>query len=91
MELIVEERVEQLAPVLGHELLLLLQRLGGTARADAFRNAAAGAFGPDAVYANCHGDRFSFDEALRFFAAKGKVLFRGDDVLIGSVPACVGH
>jgi len=79
------------APVFGHELLSLLQKMGGKAGVEALRNAAAGAFGADAVYANCHGDRFSFDEVLAFFASKGKLERRGDEVSLGSVPACSGH
>ena len=87
MDSLVDER----APVFGHDLLSLLQRMGGTARAEDLRNAAAGAFGEDAVYASCHGDRFSFDEALAFLASKGKLEHRDDQVLLGSVPACSGH
>ena len=87
MEPLVDER----APVFGHDLLLLLQKMGGKAETEALRNAAAGAFGADAVYANCHGDRFSFDEVLAFFASKGKLERRGDHVFLGSVPACSGH
>ena len=54
-------------------------------------NAAAGAFGADAVYANCHGDRFSFDEVLAFLASKGKLERRGDGASLGTAPACSGH
>jgi probable metal-binding protein len=79
------------APVFGHDLLSLLQQMGGKASVEALRNAASGAFGADAVYANCHGDRFSFDEVLAFFASKGKLERRGDHVFLGSVPACSGH
>ena len=79
------------APVFGHDLLSLLQKMGGKAGTEALRNAAAGAFGADAVYANCHGDRFSFDEVLAFFASKGKLERRGDEVSLGSAPACSGH
>jgi probable metal-binding protein len=87
MEPLVDER----APVFGHDVLSLLQRMGGKASAEALRNAAAGAFGVDAVYANCHGDRFSFDEVLAFLASKGKLERRGDHVFLGSVPGCSGH
>jgi len=87
MEPLVDER----APVFGHDLLSLLQQKGGKASVEALRNAAAGAFGADAVYANCHGDRFSFDDVLAFLASKGKVERRGDDVFLGSGPACSGH
>jgi probable metal-binding protein len=87
MEILVAER----APVFGHDLLTLLRKMGGSVRAEDLRNAAAGAFGEDAVYANCHGARFSFDEALAFLASKGKLEHRGDEVSLGSAPACSGH
>lgn len=87
MEPLVDER----APVFGHDLLSLLQKMGGKAGVEALRNAAFGAFGADAVYGNCHGDRFSFDEVLAFLASKGKIEHRGGDVFLGSVPACAGH
>ncbi|MCM3877517.1 MAG: DUF2492 family protein [Thermoanaerobaculia bacterium] len=87
MEPLVDER----APVFGHELLSVLQEMGGKAGVDALRRAAADAFGADAVYGNCHGDRFSFDEVLAFLASKGKVERRGDHVFLGNVPACSDH
>ncbi len=86
-----ESPVDERAPVFGHDLLLLLQKMGGRVRAEDLRNAAAGAFGEDAVYANCHGARFSFDEVLAFFASKGKLEHLDDEVFLGSVPACSGH
>ncbi len=79
------------APVFGHELLSLLQQMGGVASVEALRNAAAGAFGANAVYGNCHGDRFSFHEVLAFLASRGKLESRGDEVALGTVPACSGH
>ncbi|HSB62728.1 MAG TPA: DUF2492 family protein [Thermoanaerobaculia bacterium] len=79
------------APVFGHELLSLLERMGGRANVEAFRNAAAGAFGADAVYGNCHGDRFSFHEVLAFLASRGKLAHRGDEISLGTEPACSGH
>ena len=87
MEPLVTER----APLFGHDLLFLLQKMGGRARAEDLRNAAAGAFGEDALYANCHGGRFTFDEALAFLASKGKLEHLGDEVFLGSAPACSGH
>ncbi len=78
-------------PVFGHDLLSLLQQMGGKASVDALRNAAAGAFGADAVYGNCHGDRFSFHELLTFLASRGKLERRGDEVSLGTEPACSGH
>jgi probable metal-binding protein len=87
MEPLVDER----APVFGHDLLSILQQMGGKASVEALRNAAYGAFGADAVYANCHGGRFSFDEVLAFLASKGKLECRGDHVFLGSDPGCSGH
>ena len=85
------DALAQRAPVYGHDLLSLLSRMGGAANVEAFRNAAAGAFGVDAVYRNCHGDCFSFYEVLAFLDAHGKLQHRGDEVSLGSVPACSGH
>jgi probable metal-binding protein len=79
------------AVVFGHDLLSLLAHMGGTANVEALRNAAAGAFGPEAVYSNCHGDRFSFHEVLDFLAARGKLGRREDEVFLGTAPACSGH
>jgi probable metal-binding protein len=78
-------------PVFGHDLLSVLQQMGGKASVEAFRNAAAAAFGANAVYGNCHGDRFSFDGVLAFLAAHGKLAHRGDEVSLGTVAACSGH
>ncbi len=78
-------------PVLGHELISLLSRMGGNATVETLRQAAQGAFGPDATYGNCHGDRFTFDEVLAFLASRGKLSRRGDDVSLGAVRDCDGH
>ncbi len=75
-------------PVLGHELISLLSRMGGSATVERLRRAAQDAFGPAAVYGNCHGDRFTFDEVLAFLASRGKVSLIGGEVGIGAVPAC---
>ena len=65
--------------------------MGGTAQIDALQDAAVRAFGADAVYANCHGDRFSFHEVLAFLASRGKLEHRGDQVSLGPAPGCSGH
>ncbi len=78
-------------PVLGHELMSLLARMGGTTTVEGLRREAGSAFGRDAVFGNCRGDRFTFDEVLSFLASRGKLSLRGDDVFLGSVPACEGH
>ncbi|MGZ5431225.1 MAG: DUF2492 family protein [Thermoanaerobaculia bacterium] len=74
------------APVFGHDLLSLLQQMGGKASVEALRNAASGAFGADAVYGNCHGDRFSFYEVLAFLALRGKLEHRGTRSPSGPCP-----
>jgi probable metal-binding protein len=81
----------QRAPVHGHDLLSLLSQMGGTVNVEELRNAASGAFGADAVYENCHGDRFSFHQVLDFLASRGKLEHCGDEVSLGSAPACSGH
>lgn len=78
-------------PVFGHELLSLLQQMGGTAKVEDLREAAASAFGADVVYGNCHGDRFSFHEVVAFLASRGKLDLRGGEVSLGAEPACSGH
>jgi len=76
----------QRAPAFGHDLVFLLSHMGGTANLDALRNAAAGAFGADALYRNCHGDCFSFYEALAFLASSGELERRGDEVSLVILP-----
>ncbi len=78
-------------PVLGHELISLLSRMGGNATVETLRRAAQGAFGPDATYGNCHGDRFTFDKVLAFLVSRGKLSLEGDDVSLGAFPACDSH
>jgi probable metal-binding protein len=75
-------------PVFGHELISLLSRMGGAASVAALRGEALSAFGADAVYGNCHGDRFTFDEVLAFLASRGKLSLSGGDVSLGQIPAC---
>ncbi len=78
-------------PVFGHELLSLLRDMGGRARIETLREAALRAFGPEAVYGNCHGDRFTFDAVLAFLESRGKLARSGDELSAGPVPACDGH
>ena len=78
-------------PVLGHELISLLSRIGGAASVEALRRAAQSAFGPEAVYGNCHGERFTFDEVLSFLASRGKLAMSGENVSLGTVAACGDH
>jgi len=75
----------------GHDVLALLAGLGGRATVAELRHAVATAFGPEAVFGNCHGDLFDFDGLLSFLEWKGKLARRGDDLALGQVPACSGH
>lgn len=77
--------------VFGHEVLNLLVDRGGRLPVEELRRAAAEAFGADALYGNCHGDRFGFDGLLEFLASAGKLSRDGEDVALGRVPGCSGH
>lgn len=77
--------------VMGHEVLDLIFERGGSCSVAALRADSAAKFGAAAVYGNCHGDRFSFDELLGFLASKGKIARSGDEVALGNVPGCSGH
>ena len=78
-------------PVYGHELISLVVEMGGTSTVEALREAAVGRFGAEAVYGNCAGDLFSFEEVLAFLASKGKLDVRNGAVSAGAMPACGGH
>lgn len=75
-------------PVYGHELISLVVEMGGTLSVDALREAAAGRFGAEAIFANCAGHLFSFEQALAFLASKGKLEIREGTVRAGHVPGC---
>jgi probable metal-binding protein len=77
--------------IYGHEVLNLLVELGGAAPVETLRSAALEAFGPEAVYCNCHGGRFNFDQLMEFFSSRGKVEIDGQSVRLGSVQPCSGH
>jgi probable metal-binding protein len=77
--------------IAGHDVLSLIAASGGRCTAAALEAAAASAFGPDAVFGNCHGDRFDFAQLLAFFERKGKLFRWGDVLSLGAVPACSGH
>ena len=55
------------------------------------KSAAAEAFGAEAVYGNCHGDRFDLEGLLAFLASKGKLALEGDVASLGRNPGCSGH
>ena len=77
--------------VFGHEILSILEGRGGRLPVAELKSAAAATFGEQAVYGNCHGDRFGFDGLLVFLASAGKVALQGDVVSVGLVSGCDGH
>ena len=77
--------------VYGHEVLGLLAGRGGRLPVTELKGLAAAAFGTDALYGNCHGDRFDFEGLLDFLSSVGKLARVGSDVALGRVPGCSGH
>jgi probable metal-binding protein len=75
----------------GHDVLSLISARGGRCTVAELKAAVGRSFGPEAVFGNCHGDRFDFEELLSFLASKGKLIRSGDEVSLGHVPACSGH
>ena len=78
-------------PVKGHEVLRLVAETGGRCSIETLRCLAAARFGDEAVFGNCHGDLFAFEELLQFLEEKGKLAMRGGFVALGHVPGCSGH
>ncbi len=77
--------------VFGHEVLDLLAQRGGRLPVAELKGLAAAAFGADALYGNCHGDRFDFEGLLEFLSSKGKMALEGDLASLGHLPGCSGH
>lgn len=77
--------------VYGHEILGILSERGGRLPVTELKEAAASVFGADAVYGNCHGDRFDFEGLLEFLTAAGKLSLDGEHAALGRVPGCSGH
>lgn len=77
--------------IFGHEVIGLLARGGGRLPVAELRAAASEAFGADAVYGNCHGDRFDFEGLLGFLSSAGKLSVGEGFASLGHVPACGGH
>ncbi|MCL4807176.1 MAG: DUF2492 family protein [Thermoanaerobaculia bacterium] len=77
--------------VFGHEVLGILADRGGRLPVAELKSAANDAFGEEAVYGNCHGDRFDFEGLLAFLAAAGKLSLDGEHASLGRVPGCSGH
>jgi probable metal-binding protein len=78
-------------PVMGHEVLRLVAEAGGRCSVETLRCLTAARFGDEAVFGNCHGDVFAFEELLEFLESKGKLGMRAGEVWLGRVPACSGH
>ncbi len=74
-----------------HEVLDLLAQRGGRLPVAELKGLAAAAFGADALYGNCHGDRFDFEGLLEFLSSKGKMALEGDLASLGHLPGCSGH
>ena len=74
--------------IYGHEVLQILAQRDGSLPVQELRAAAAQAFGPEAVFCNCHGDTFDFDGLLVFLSSRGKLLVRDGVVSLGFAPAC---
>lgn len=77
--------------VFGHEILPILAARGGRLPVADLKSAAGTVFGEQAVYGNCHGDRFDFEGLLAFLSSAGKLSLDGEFVSLGHVPGCSGH
>jgi probable metal-binding protein len=75
----------------GHDVLGILADRGGRLTVAELKSAASAAFGEQAVYGNCHGDRFDFEGLLAFLSAAGKLSLDGDHAALGHNPGCSGH
>lgn len=77
--------------IYGHEVLNLLMEFGGATTLDLLRASASEAFGPDAVFCNCHGGTFNFDQLMAFFTERGKVECDGRTVCLTFSQPCGGQ
>lgn len=75
----------------GHDVLGILADRGGRLPVAELKSAAGAAFGEQAVYGNCHGDRFDFEGLLEFLSSAGKLSLDGDHAALGHNPGCSGH
>ena len=72
--------------IAGHDVLSLIAARGGRCSVTELKAAAARAFGPDAVFGNCHGDLFDFPAVLAFLESKGKIALAGYEVTLSDAP-----
>ncbi len=77
--------------VFGHEVLGILADRGGRLPVADLKSAASAAFGQQAVYGSCHGDRFDFEGLLAFLSSAGKLALDGGVASLGRVPGCSDH
>jgi len=85
------ETVETKEAVYGHEILAVVATSADPWPVEELRKAVATKFGTGAVYCNCAGNRFDFDELLGFLSSKGKLSVMNGKVSLGLVPGCEGH
>ena len=74
--------------IYGHEILPIVGSRSEPWPVEELRVAVATAFGTGAVFQNCHGSRFDFDELLGFLSSKGKLAVHDGNVSLGVVPGC---
>jgi probable metal-binding protein len=65
-----------------HEVLEIIEQFGGQQEKSALRQKVTEKFGDDAVFANCSGRQFTFDELIDFFQGKGRILIKGDLIVL---------
>jgi len=65
-----------------HKVLEVIEQFGGQKEMSALRQKVAEKFGNDAVFANCSGRQFTFDELIDFFQDKGRILIKGDLIVL---------
>ena len=65
-----------------HEVLELIEQFGGQQEKPALRQKVVEKFGDGAVFANCSGRQFTFDELIDFFQNKGRIHIKGDLIVL---------
>jgi probable metal-binding protein len=85
------ELTETKEGIYGHEVIRIVVTRETPWPVEELRKAVETTFGSGALFQNCHGDRFDFDELLGFLSSKGKITVRDGKVSAGFVPACDHH
>ncbi len=78
----------QVSPVMGHEVLQVLADLGGDAPVEQLKEEVFQRFGSGAVFANCAGNLFNFEQLLVFLESRKKLEVAGQHIRLGIIPAC---